>query len=40
MKLFIAEINIIATMKVISMFLMLLINVSELSRDSNLEEIE
>lgn len=40
MKLFIAEINIIATMKVISMFLMLLINVSELSRDSNLEKIE
>lgn len=40
MKLFIAEINIIATMKVISMFFMLLINVSELSRDSNLEEIE
>lgn len=40
MKLFIAEINIIATMKVISMFFMLLINVSELSRDSNLEKIE
>lgn len=40
MKLFIAEINIIATMKVISMFFMLLINVSKLSRDSNLEKIE